>query len=273
MESAPVSDQEQGLAWQVDVWDRVAQTYWEQIDERFAPVVDCLITRAELRPGERVLDLGTGTGAVAARAAAAVAPGTDVLATDISQEMLALARRRAGQSDPVAFRVADGCAEMIPAADGAFDVVLACLSLMYVIDRAAAAREIARVLRPGGRIVAAVWAGPEVCDIVMFQQTAGRFAPPPPVLGVGPGALADLRGFVDELAACGIETRVETEVLGFDFSDLAAAWDVLAAVTAVGLPAEVQAEARMAIQAAMWPDAAQPRHFRNTTQFLTGRRS
>jgi hypothetical protein len=57
-----------------------------------------------------------------------------------------------------------------------------------------------------------------------------------PVTGVGPGALADLRGVVDELAVCGIETRVETEVLGFDFSDLTAAWEGLAGVTAVGLP-------------------------------------
>jgi SAM-dependent methyltransferase len=266
-----MSDREEGLAWQIEVWDGISQTYWEEIDRRFAPVVDCLITRARLRPGERVLDLGTGTGAVAARAAA-VTPGGDVLATDISQGMLALARRRAGQSDAVAFRVEEGRAETIPAADGAFDVVLACLSLMYVVDRPAAAREIARVLRSGGRIVAAVWASPEVCDIVMFQQTAARFAPPPPVTGVGPGALADLGSFVDELAVCGIEARVETEVLGFEFRDLTAAWEVLAGVTAVGLPAEVQAEARMALQAAMWPDAAQPRHFRNTTQFLTGRR-
>ncbi|MGH3031807.1 MAG: hypothetical protein ACRDNE_13810 [Gaiellaceae bacterium] len=58
---------------------------------------------------------------------------------------------------------------------------------MYAIDRAQAAAEIARVLRPEGRLVAAVWGGPEVSDIVLFQQTAGSFAPPPPVPGVGGG--------------------------------------------------------------------------------------
>ena len=54
------------------------------------------------------------------------------------------------------------------------DVLLASLSLMYAIDRAATARECARVLRPGGRFVAAVWAGPEQCDIVRFQALAGQ---------------------------------------------------------------------------------------------------
>ena len=92
--------------------------------------------------------------------------------------MLAVARRRATELglDHVTFR--EGRAEEIPADHGAVEVVFASLSLMYAIDRAAAAREIARVLRPGGRLVAAVWAGPEQCDLVLFQQTAGRFAPP-----------------------------------------------------------------------------------------------
>ena len=71
---------------------------------------------------------------------------------------------------------------------------------MYVIDRAAAARELARVLRPQGRLVAAAWAEPEACDIVLFQQTAGLFAGPPPVPGVGPGALADPTPFLRDKA-------------------------------------------------------------------------
>ena len=88
-------------------------------------------------------------------------------------------------------------------------VVLACLSMMYVINREAAARQIARVLKPGGRFVAAVWASQEQCDIVLFQQTAGRFAGPPPAPGVGPGALADPNGFLELLKAVGIQARVE----------------------------------------------------------------
>jgi SAM-dependent methyltransferase len=141
---------------------------------------------------------------------------------------------------------------------------------MFVIDRAAAAREIARMLRPGGRFVAAVWAGPADCDIVRFQQTAGSFAPPLPVLGVGPGALADPTPFLTELADAGLHARVETEVLGFDFDDFESAWAILAAVTTAGLAPERGEEAKDAVRVLMWPGGEGPRHFRNTTHFIVG---
>jgi SAM-dependent methyltransferase len=141
---------------------------------------------------------------------------------DISLEMLAVAHQRATARGLTNVRFREGRAEAIPAEDGHFHAVLASLSLMYAIDRAAA-REMARVLRPGGRFVAAVWAGPEPCDIVLFQQTAGRFAPPPPVPGVGPGALADPTPFLQQLADAGIESHVETETFGFDVDNLLSA--------------------------------------------------
>ncbi len=259
----------QGLAWQIGVWDQISQIYRDEIDHRFEPVVDGLLRRAGLRVGERVLDLGTGTGAVAAKAAALVADEGFVLAVDISPEMLDRARRRS-EGGSARFQVREAAAEAIPAGENAFDVILASLSLMYVIDRAAAARELARVLRPGGRLVGAVWSGPESCDIVLFQQTAGRFAPTPPVSGVGPGALADAEPFLDQLAGCGIRARVETEVLGFDFDDFDSAWDALAGVTTAQLPPERQEEAKAAVREAMWPDPAAARRFRNTVQYIVG---
>jgi ubiquinone/menaquinone biosynthesis C-methylase UbiE len=92
--------------------------------------------------------------------------------------MLALARQRvASRQANITF--VEGRGEAIPADAGSIDAVLASLSLIYVIDRDAAAREIARVLRPGGRLVAAVWAGPERTDIVLFQQTAVADHPGP----------------------------------------------------------------------------------------------
>jgi hypothetical protein len=60
---------EQGLAWQIGAWDRMAEPYQREVDRRLAPLVDGVMKRAALRTGERVLDLGTGTGAIAIRAA------------------------------------------------------------------------------------------------------------------------------------------------------------------------------------------------------------
>lgn len=266
------SREREALAWQVGVWDRISDKYLREVDKRFAPVVEHVIRRAALKSGQQVLDLGTGTGSVAIKAASLVAPGGRVVGIDISPEMLKLAQQRAaaGSLRNVSFR--EGGGEAFPADNAAFDVLMASLSLMYAIDRAAAAREIARVLRPGGRFVAAVWAGPEQCDIVLFQQTAGSYAPPPPVPGVGPGALANSAPFLAQLRDAGIDAEVETETLGFDFDDFESGWDVLAGVTTAQLSPERRQEAKAAVMAAMWPGGVGPRHFRNVTQFIVGRR-
>jgi SAM-dependent methyltransferase len=272
---AHVDDQldRDALAWQAGVWDRISDTYRREIDARFATVVDGVIARADLRPGQRVLDLGIGTGAVAERAAPLVRPGGEVLGVDISPAMLDQARARLAASGLGDVVLREGRAEALPAPDGHFDAVLASLSLMYAIDRSAAAREIARVLRPGGRLVAAAWAGPEQCDIVLLQETAGRFAPTPPVPGVGPGALADPAPFLAQLAEAGIAASVEAEPLGFDFPDFATAWAVLAGVTAAGLPPGRQREAQAAVWAAMYAGGDGRREFRNLTRFIVGTRS
>jgi len=260
-----------GLEWQVGVWNRMSEVYEHEIDPRFATVVEHVVRRADLKPGQRVLDLGTGTASVAVAAAALVGPSGTVTAVDISPDMLTLARRRIVESGHTNVDLREGRAEQLPVADRAVDVVLASLSLMYTIDRAAAAREMKRVLRPGGRLVAAVWAAAERCDIVLFQQTVGKFAPPPPVPGVGPGSLADPTAFLAQLAEVGIDARVEAEDLGFDFPDFELAWDVLAGVTAAQLPPERRQEAKRAVQAVMWPHGRGPRRFRNLTQFVVGR--
>lgn len=256
------------FAWQIGIWDRISPLYLREIDARFAAVVRNVIERANLKLGQRVLDLGTGTGSVALAAALLVGPSGRVVGIDISQQMLEVANARIKQAGLDNAELREGRAEQIPAAAAEFDAVIASLSLMYAIDRAAAAREIARVLSPGGRFVAAVWAAPEHCDIVRFQQIAGSFAPPP-APGVGPGALANATEFLDQLSSAGIDAHVETELLGFDFGSFEAAWEVLAAVTTAGLAPERVSEAQAAVKSAMWPHKG-PRHFRNLTQFVIG---
>ena len=263
----------EALEWQIGAWNRISDVYAREIDQRFIPVVEAVLERAQLRTGESVLDLGTGTGAVAEQAAAIVGAGGQVVGVDISPDMLTLAEQRMAARGFTNVDMRNGRGESIPADPDSFDVVLSSLTLMYVIDRAAAAREIARVLRPGGRLVAAVWGGPDECDIVRFQQTAGQFAGPPPVPGIGPGALADTAPFLRQLEDAGIEAEVETESLGFDFPNFAAAWEALALVTTAHLPVDQQEEAQRAVKDLMYPHGAAPRHFTNLTQFILGRAS
>ena len=261
----------EALAWQTGVWDTMSNVYLAEVDQRFVPVIDGVLRRAKIERGENVLDLGTGTGAVALLAAAEVGENGRVHGHDISTDMLGIAIRRASEIGISNIKFEEGRAENIPAEDSSFDVVLASLSLMYVIDREAAAREIARVLRRGGRFVAAVWADPGECDIVMFQQTAGSFAPAPPVSGVGPGAMADCSEFLGLLANAGISAEVDKEILGFEFNDFESAWEVLAGVTTANLEDDVRAQAKDAVRELMWEDGEAPRYFRNTTQFVVGR--
>ncbi len=91
---------DQGLEWQIGVWDRISELYAQEVDRRFVPVVEAVIARAALKPGERVLDLGTGTGSVAVHAAAVVGPDGSVIGSDISSDMLLLAHLGTGGLEP-----------------------------------------------------------------------------------------------------------------------------------------------------------------------------
>jgi SAM-dependent methyltransferase len=105
-----------GLAWQIGVWNQISQIYRDEIDPRFEPVLDGLLQRASLRGEQRVLGLGTGTGAVAAKATALVADDGFVLAVDISPEMLDRARRRS-EGSSAQFEVREAAVEAIPAGE------------------------------------------------------------------------------------------------------------------------------------------------------------
>ena len=115
-----------------------------------------LVALAAPAPGERVLDLGCGSGIVARHAAPCVEPGGHVVGADVNPGMLAVASAIA---PGVEWCEAD--AARLPFDDGAFDVALCEQALMFFADRAAALRELARVLAPGGRVAVSVWRGLE----------------------------------------------------------------------------------------------------------------
>jgi arsenite methyltransferase len=108
--------------------------------------------RLALRSGERVLDIGVGPGFLAAEMALDVGAGGRVCGIDPSDNMLAIARNRAGQGG-APMELQPGEANNIPYPDSSFDVVTATQVLEYVQDLPGALAEIRRVLRPGGRIL------------------------------------------------------------------------------------------------------------------------
>jgi demethylmenaquinone methyltransferase / 2-methoxy-6-polyprenyl-1,4-benzoquinol methylase len=109
-----------------------------------------LVRAAGPRDGERVLDVATGTGMVAAELLARCQ--CSVVAIDQSAAMLAAARRRFVGTEEARVQLIEGEAESLPFADASFDVLTFTYLLRYVDDPAATMRELARVLRPGGRI-------------------------------------------------------------------------------------------------------------------------
>ncbi len=113
---------------------------------------DRVLARARLRPGLRVLDVGAGTGLLALDARRRVGPSGHVYALDISRDAL-LAARASGeqQTDTAPLGLLTGEATRLPFADASLDRVFTRSVLIYVDDKAAAAREFFRVLRPGGR--------------------------------------------------------------------------------------------------------------------------
>ena len=117
----------------------------------FAQWAPVLCTAARVAPGQSVLDVGCGTGIVARTAAELVAPNGSVTGLDLNEAMLTVANRI---RPDLAWRL--GEAGALPFGDDDFDVVLSQMALMFVPDRPAAMREMARVARPGGTVAVLV---------------------------------------------------------------------------------------------------------------------
>jgi ubiquinone/menaquinone biosynthesis C-methylase UbiE len=133
-----------------------------------------LAEAADLRAGERVLDVATGSGNTALAAARRWCTATGV---DFVPALVVRARERsAAEGLPATFL--DGDAESLPCDDGAFDAVLSTFGVIFAPDQAKAASELVRVCRPGGRIGLACWT-PE-SFVAETQRVAAKHVPMPP---------------------------------------------------------------------------------------------
>jgi SAM-dependent methyltransferase len=200
------------------LWSSVAPGWAEHAafaDERGAVVTERLLELTKPRPGERVLELACGPGGVGLAAARLVGPAGRVVLSDVVPEMTAIARERAQALGLTNVETRELELEAIDEPDASYDVVLCREGLMLVPDPARAAREIARVLRPGGRAGIAVW-GPRERNPwlgVVFDSVSAQLRAPMPPPGVpGPFSLEDATELRELLVAARL-TQVEVEEL------------------------------------------------------------
>src|SRR5215468_6368341 len=139
---------------------------YDRVALQFAPIHDELVARLGPSPGERWLDVGTGTGEVALRAARA---GVEVAAVDISENLLAVARSKP-DAERVAWELGD--AQALRFDDASFDAVVSCFAVIFAPDQDAASAELARLCKPGGRLGLTSWR-PEDGPHAIYQ----RFVP------------------------------------------------------------------------------------------------
>jgi SAM-dependent methyltransferase len=156
---------------QGELWGRRPHD-WAAIEEQQLPLYEEGMRRTEVNAGERVLDVGCGTGvflrAVADR-------GARPHGLDASRALLRVARARVPEAE---LRLGD--AERLPFEDDAFDVVTGFNSFFFADDMVAALREAGRVAKPGAPVLVQVWGHPERCDLTPMLAAASALRPPAP---------------------------------------------------------------------------------------------
>lgn len=176
---------------------------YEEIPASYQPMLEHVVRRLDPQPGERWLDVGTGTGALAERVAVR---GARVTGVDLAWSLLERARRHASGTG-LAIRCLVGDVENLPHPEAAFDVVASNLGAIFAPDHKAVAAELARVCRPGGRLALTCWmASPELSA---FDDLLTQFAGPRPP-GAGRPFDWSSTGHIESLLADAYELEFET---------------------------------------------------------------
>jgi SAM-dependent methyltransferase len=182
---------------QLEAWDGGEGAYWAAHADEYDAAVDPynrpLLDAAAIEPGDRVLDIGCGSGQTT-RDAARLAVAGSAVGIDLSSQMLDVARSRAEREgvDNAAF--IQGDAQVHPFEPASFDVALSRTGSMFFGDQAAAHANIAKALRPGGRLALGVWqplSENEWFTSFVGALAAGRDLPPPPPDSPNPFSMSD----------------------------------------------------------------------------------
>lgn len=225
----------------------------------FGPWAKRLIEKADPKRGERVLDVGCGTGIVARQVASRLGPSSAVTGLDSSPNMLAVARSAATREGlTVDWR--EGSAEQLPFPEGSFDLVLCQFALMFFAEKGAALAEMRRVVSKSGRVLVSVWQG---LDRHPFYQALHHVIQQ----RLGMSALQDIfsLGGADELrglAQTAGFTRIEVEPMSmtahFPNPDGFLAGEIEVDTAAIPSMQHLDAQARQAIVTAVSADMTSP---------------
>lgn len=159
---------------------RAGWSHFAPMEFGTTPAAAQLVRFAGVKAGQKVLDVGCGTGVVALTARR---EGARVSGVDLTPELLARAKEHSSVHGFEDIQWKEGDVEMLPYADGEFDVVLSQFGHMFAPRPDVATREMLRVLKPGGTIAFSTWPPDHMIGKVF--ALVGRYAPPPPP-GVSP---------------------------------------------------------------------------------------
>jgi enediyne biosynthesis protein CalE5 len=219
-------DSNQDRIRQQKSWDSVAagwQKWWKTFEKGAQKVSNKLVELAEIKPGQKVLDIATGIGEPAITAARAVGDKGHVTATDISPDMLAIGKERAQHEGLKNIEFKEGDAETIDLPSSSFDAAVCRWGLMFIPNLPAALDNIHRSLVYGGRLSAAVWAEPTKVPQLNLPMTIVRQELQlilPPATGIlGPFSLADLNTLKNSLIQAGFrDIQSENIQVTFEFN-------------------------------------------------------
>jgi SAM-dependent methyltransferase len=207
---------------QAAAWNGVAGVHWATYSDYYDGgtrlMRDRLLKAVSVSAGERILDVGCGTGATARAVARTAGSGGYVLGADLSAPMLEKAQRLASAEglDNIEFERAD--AQVHPFKVAGFDKVISSFGVMFFSDRQAAFENLGRALRPGGELAVIVWRALADNPWVTLQMDAmamGRELPAPPAGAPSPFAMADEAEVLQMLEAAGF-----VDVAGEDVDEL-----------------------------------------------------
>lgn len=186
--------------------------YASMVETFLLPLGPRLVRACGIGPGMKVLDVAAGTGNASLPAAAS---GADVLASDLTPELLTAGRARA-EAAGLEIEWCEADAERLPFGNGAFDVVMSAIGAMFAPHHEDVADELVRVCRPGGKIGLLSWT-PEGMIGELFR-TIGPFAPAPPPGAQPPplwGSEAHLAGLFGDRVEVVSQERDVLEVTAF----------------------------------------------------------